>query len=213
MVAVEFESDLRVAPDHGQGGSEFVGDLGEELGLGACGLGERLLRALTLADVARGCLEANDFAAFAEDGLRESLEPDVFPRSLADAVRYGDGSLPFERLLVGFGADAYQVLRMKEVVGVGPQQVFGLVAEEAPARGADVEVTSIRLVQADEIAHLLREQAEACLTLAQRLLGVLASGDVPRDALDGDDVASPVVDRLVALLGPDQGPVLPVPAQ
>jgi hypothetical protein len=172
-----------------------------------------LLRALTLADVARGCLEANDFAAFAEDGLRESLEPDVFPRSLADAVRHGDGPLPFERLLVGFGADAYQVLRMKEVVGVGPQQVFGLVAEEAPARGADVEVTSIRLVQADEIAHLLREQAKACFTLAQRLLGVLASRDVPRDALDGDDVASPVVDRLVALLGPDQGPVLPVPAQ
>lgn len=92
MVALEFESDLRVAPDHGQGGSEFVGDLGEELGLGACGLGERLLRALTLADVARGCLEANDFAAFAEDGLRESLEPDVFPDLLR--MRYVTETAP-----------------------------------------------------------------------------------------------------------------------
>ena len=42
-VPVEFQPDLGVAPDHGEGGPELVGDFGEELGPGAGGLGERLL--------------------------------------------------------------------------------------------------------------------------------------------------------------------------
>jgi hypothetical protein len=54
--AVELEPDLRVAPDHGEGRPEFVGDFGEKVGLGACSVGEHALHALPLADVARGRL-------------------------------------------------------------------------------------------------------------------------------------------------------------
>ena len=36
-VAVEVQPDFRVAPDHGERGSQLVGDLGEELGPGAGG--------------------------------------------------------------------------------------------------------------------------------------------------------------------------------
>jgi hypothetical protein len=61
---------------------------------------------------------------------------------------------------VGFVADTLQILGMKVIVGVRAEQVFPLVAEQTPARGADVEVASVRFMQADEIAGLLREQAE-----------------------------------------------------
>jgi hypothetical protein len=68
-------------------------------------------------------------------------------------------------------------------------------------------------VQAHEVAHLLGEQAEAGFALPERLLGQLALRDVSRYILDGDDVPRPVVDGLIALLGPDQGAVLAIAAQ
>ena len=76
-VALEFQPDLRVAPDHGERCPQLVGDFGKELGPGSGGLGERLLGPLALADVARGRLEAYYFTAFVEYRLRESLEPGV----------------------------------------------------------------------------------------------------------------------------------------
>ena len=130
-------------------------------------------------------LEPDDVAVLVEYRLGEGLEPGVFPRLLADTVDDGDGGLPFECLVVGLGTDTLQVLGMEEVVGVCAQKLFGLVAEQAAAGGADVDVASVGLVQAHEVAHLLGEQAEAGLALAQRLLGPLAPGDVP----EGDDRA------------------------
>jgi hypothetical protein len=132
------QPDLRVAPDHGEGRPELVGDFGEKVGLGACGVGEHALHALPLADVARGRLEPDDLAMPIEYGLGDGLEPGVFPRLLADTVDDGDGPLPFERLVVGLRADAFEVVGMEEVVGVGTQKLFGIVAERAPAGGADV---------------------------------------------------------------------------
>jgi hypothetical protein len=76
-VAVEVQPDFRVAPDHGERGSQLVGDFGEELGPGPGGFGERLLGALALADVARGRLEADNLTAIVEYRLREGLEPGV----------------------------------------------------------------------------------------------------------------------------------------
>ena len=77
-VAVEFQPDLRVAPDYGERGPELVGDFGEELRPGAGGLSQRVLGALALADVSRGRLEPDYITAFAEYRLREGLEPGVF---------------------------------------------------------------------------------------------------------------------------------------
>src|SRR5918994_1092393 len=212
-VTVEFQPDLRVAPDHGERGSQLVGDLGEELGPGARGSCERLLGALAFADIARGRLEADYFIAFVEYRLREGLEPGVVSRLFADTVGYRDGPLSIERLLVGFGADALQILGMKEIIGVRAEEVFRLVAEQTPAGGADVEVASVWLVQAYEVAGLLREQAELLLVLPSRLLRQFALCNVPGDTFQGDDVPGLVVDRLVALLGPEQAAVLAVPAQ
>jgi hypothetical protein len=76
-VTVEFQPDLRVAPDNGKRGPQLVGDFGEELGPGQGGFGERLLGALALADVARGRLEADNLTAIVEYRLREGLEPGV----------------------------------------------------------------------------------------------------------------------------------------
>ena len=162
-----------------------MGDFGQELGLGAGGLGEYPLDALALADVAGGRLEAGDLAALAEDWLREGLEPGVLSRLLANAIDDRDGSLSFERLFVGCRTDALQVLGVKEIVGVGAEQLFGLVAEQPPARGADVDVTSVRLVQADEVARLLGEQAKTGLALTQSLLCLFS----PCDGPEGDDRA------------------------
>ena len=212
-VTVEFQPDLRVAPDHGERGSQLVGDLGEELGPGARGASERLLGALAFADVARGRLEADYFTAFVENGLREGLEPGVVSRLFADTIGYRDGPLPTERLLVGFGADALQILGMKEILGVRAEEVFRLVAEQTTAGRADVEVASVGLVQADEVAGLLREQAELLLVLSECILRQLALCNVPRDAFHGDYIPGFVVDRLVALLGPEQTAVLAIPAQ
>jgi hypothetical protein len=118
-------------------------------------------------------------------GSGEGLEPGVFPRLLADTVDDGGGLLPFERLVVGLRADAFEILGVKKIVGAGAQKLFGLVAEQAPAGGADVDVAPVGLVQTHEVAHLLGEQPEAGLALAQRLLGSLALGDVP----EGDNRA------------------------
>jgi hypothetical protein len=118
-------------------------------------------------------------------GSGEGLEPGVFPRLLADTVDDGGGLLPFERLVVGLRADAFEILGVKKIVGAGAQKLFGLVAEQAPAGGADVDVAPVGLVQAHKVAHLLGEQPEAGLALAQRLLGSLALGDVP----EGDNRA------------------------
>jgi hypothetical protein len=79
-VAVEFQPDFRVAPDHGARGPELVGDFGEELGPGAGGLSERFLSAPALADAARGGLEADNLTAFVEYRFREGLEPSVVSR-------------------------------------------------------------------------------------------------------------------------------------
>jgi hypothetical protein len=38
-VTAELEPYLRVAPDHGEGRSELVGDFGQKLGFGTGGLG------------------------------------------------------------------------------------------------------------------------------------------------------------------------------
>jgi hypothetical protein len=75
-------------------------------------------------------------------------------------IGHRNGPLSIERLLVGFGADALEVVGVKELVGVSAEQGFRLVAEQTPARRADVEVTSVRFVQAEEVAGLLREQVE-----------------------------------------------------
>ena len=88
---------------------------------------------------------------------------------------------------MGFGADALQILGMKEIVGVRAEEVFRLVAEQTTAGRADVEVASVGLVQADEVAGLLREQAELLLALPECILRQLALRNVPRDAFDGDD--------------------------
>src|SRR5215211_2745293 len=172
MLAVaveELEPDFGVAPDHGQRGPELVGDFGKELGPGAGRVSERLLCAPALADVARGRLQADYVTTLAQYRFREGLEPGVLSGLLADTVGYRDGPLSFERLLVGFGADALEIFGMKDVVGVRAEQVFRLVAEQTPARGTDVEVTSVRLVQAYEVAGLLREQAELLLVPARRV--------------------------------------------
>jgi hypothetical protein len=112
-VAVEFQPDFRVAPDHGERCPEHAGDFGEELGPGADGLSERLLGAPALADVARGSLEADNLTAFVEYRFREGLEPSVVSRLFADTVGYRDGPLSIECLLMGFGADALQILGVK----------------------------------------------------------------------------------------------------
>jgi hypothetical protein len=52
-MAVEFQPDLSVAPDHGERSPELVGDFGEELGPGAGGLSENLLGARARSPVAR----------------------------------------------------------------------------------------------------------------------------------------------------------------
>jgi hypothetical protein len=93
-VTGEFQPDLRVAPDHGEGSPELMRDFGEELGPSAGGLSERFLGALALADVARGRLEADNLTAFVEYRFREGLEPSVVPRFFADTVGYGDGPCP-----------------------------------------------------------------------------------------------------------------------
>ena len=81
---------------------------------------------------------------------------------------------------MGLRTDAVEVVGMKEVIGIGAQKLFGLVAEQAPAGGVDVDVAPVGLVQAhEEVAHLLGEQSEPLLALPERLLGPLVSGAVP----------------------------------
>ena len=127
---------------------------------------ERSLGALAFADVARGRLEA-DYLPLSSSIGSVRVSNQVVSRHFADTVGYRDGPPSFERLLVGFGADALQILGMKEIIGVRAEEVFRLVAEQTTAGRADVEVASVRLVQADEVAGLLREQAELLLVLSE----------------------------------------------
>jgi len=85
--------------------------------------------AIVLAHVARGRLEADYFTAFAEYRLREGLEPGVCCGLFVDMVGHRHSLLSFQGHLVGLGADALQVFVVKEIVGVGAEQVFRLVAE------------------------------------------------------------------------------------
>ena len=75
-VAVEFQPDFRVAPDHGERGPELVGDFGEERSPGAGGLNEHLLGALALCNVPRDAFHGDNVLGLVVDRLVALLGPD-----------------------------------------------------------------------------------------------------------------------------------------
>jgi len=79
------------------------------------------------------------------------------------------------------------------------------------ALGADVPVAdhAFRRQHVDRIiGHALHQQAEALLAGAQRVLGLLALGDVARDLGVAEQVAVLVMDRVDDDAGPETGAVL-----
>jgi hypothetical protein len=94
----------------------------------------------------------------------------------------------------------------------GEQLLFRIAGDLAHGR-IDLQPPALRGGE----RHAKRRRAEGgpkpLFALPERLLGQLALRDVSRYALDGDDVPGVIVDRLVALFGPDQDAVLAIPAQ
>lgn len=68
---------------------------------------------------------------------------------------------------MGFGTDTLKVFGVKEIVGVSAEQGFRLVAEQPPARRANVEVASVRFVQAEEVAGLSASRRDRSSSLRE----------------------------------------------
>ena len=109
--------------------------------------------------------------------------------------------------------DGFSQLGRHDVAQILPNEFGGRDEQIARFFGVAIQIRAITGLKEDHVRQSAQDVEVVLFTLAQRLLGSLAYGDVDSDATHADDCTRRVQDRRYVRLGPEHPPICRPPPE